>query len=187
MLRCEGVGHRYSRSWLFRNLYFSLEPGQVLGVTGPNGRGKSTLLKILCGLLPPLEGSIQCDKKIAFAGVEVRLYPHLTASQLLKFVVDSSGVAGDPRDVLDSVGLAERMHQMVGSLSSGQMVRLKLAVAKVTQPQILILDEPTATLDEEGTLLVEGLIQEQIREGAVVLATNQPTDMKWVTHELRLG
>lgn len=187
MLRCEGVGHRYDRSWLFRNLTFALEPGQVLGVTGRNGQGKSTLLKILCGLLPPKEGNVESKHRVAFAGVEVRLYPHLTLVQLLEFVLDCSGQTQSPAALLEGVGLHDRMHQMVGSLSSGQLVRLKLAIAHGVAADILILDEPTVTLDEEGCELVGHLIADQVSRGAVILATNQADDMKWVTHELHLG
>jgi heme exporter protein A len=187
LLEADHLGRRFDERWIFRKVSFCLEPGHVLAVTGKNGQGKSTLLKIVCGLMEPSEGKVLLEATLGVATLDLALYPSLTAGEHIAFVSELAGISSDPRTALGRVGLSEAVDRPAQALSTGMRARLKLALALVGDPAVLILDEPTAALDEEG----RGLVMDAIRSvtsrgGAVLMATNDRTDLEFATHELAL-
>lgn len=90
-------------------------------------------------------------------------------------------------EFLDRYGLAGVGAKPVGSFSTGMRARLKLALATFHQPDVLFLDEPSATLDESGQAVTGELVRERLHSGAVIIATNDPSDRRYATHELILG
>ena len=190
-VRAEGVGKRYGRRWLFRDVTFDLERGQRLAILGHNGSGKSTLLRLLAGLLTPTEGKIvppngDVRLTLGYAALEMALYAALTVDEHLEFSARLRGC--DPRadELLDTVGLTYARAFPAGQLSTGMKARLKLAMAVQARPMVLLLDEPGAALDEEGKELVRRLAEEQTGRGALVVATNDPEERRLATHELAL-
>lgn len=176
------LGHRFQQNWLFRHIELQVESGDVLLVSGTNGSGKSTLLKVLAGLVRPLEGQVSRPVRVGYSAIDLALYPQLSAKEHLELAAMLRG--GKTEGLLEQVGLMKTGNKPVGTFSTGMRARLKLALALQHSPELLILDEPTAALDEAGRALIEEILREF--EGAVILATNDPSDKKWGTHELIL-
>jgi heme exporter protein A len=187
---------------VFEGVTASVGHGEVLVVTGPNGSGKSTLLLVIAGLLRPTRGRVVAtlDEKplppedrrewLGMVAPDLTLYPELTALENLRFFERVRG--REPREdeliaLLERVGLTGRGHDLVGTFSSGMRQRLKYAFALAHQPKVLLLDEPTANLDVAGVSMVEELIAEQRRRGVLVLATNEPEEVRHGDHSLALG
>lgn len=186
MIAADSLGKRFGDRWLFRGLEFRLGRADVLLVTGANGSGKSTLLRIIAGLSAASEGSTACEGEVGLAAIEMALYPNLTISEHLTFFSDLRGVGADPEFWLGQTGLHEARDRLASQISTGMKARVRLALACLHRPAILLLDEPTAGLDEGGLALVSGLIQAQRERGVTILATNDPNDRRFATHELAL-
>lgn len=168
-----------------------MAPGQVLAVIGPNGCGKSTLLKVVAGIHSATEGSVHGfpgDPRLVmgYAGLDLAMYPGLTGDEHLKLAGTLRGVEDRSEELLARVRLSDTAGKPVGQYSSGMRARLKLALAIQARPPILLLDEPSASLDAPGRALVESIILEQRERGIVLLATNDPAEKEWATHELAL-
>jgi ABC-type multidrug transport system ATPase subunit len=186
LISAQGVGRRFGEQWVFRGIDVSLEAGQVLCVIGSNGSGKSTLLRVLSGLLSPSEGQVHRATAIGYSALDLALWPHLTALEHLRLAADLRGVPLDDK-ALEQVGIEKAANKLVGTFSTGMRARLKLALATQHAPHVLVLDEPTASLDEEGRALLDRTINHQRERGALVIATNDETDRRHATHELDLG
>lgn len=188
LLAADQVGRRFGTRWIFRRVSFELDAGQVMAVTGPNGQGKSTLLKVASGLLEPSEGSFSGNAPWGYAALDLALYPQLTAQEHLEWAADLAGTSLDPVASLARVGLEGAEARLAGAMSTGMRARLKLAMALAPNPRVLMLDEPTAALDDQGQALVRGIVQDLTREGgAVLMATNDRADLEFATHELALA
>lgn len=192
MLKAENLGKKFGSNWVFRNLSFTTRQGESLLVIGANGSGKSTLLRILAGLLSPTEGRVTRDAQnpqtqLGYASLDLRLYPHLTAREHLQVAARLRGVDDRSDELLALVGLDGANEKLTAHYSTGMRARLKFALALQTRPPLLILDEPTASLDESGKALVQTLVEAQRSIGACILASNDARDISLATHEIRLG
>lgn len=172
---------------MFEGVHFDVGPGDILAITGPNGAGKSTLLRILAGLETQSDGEVTRNEAIAlgYAGPELGLYWHLTGAEHLALVSGLRSVAPD-FGLLDYVGLSGAENKRTGAYSTGMKSRLRLALALVGRPGLLLLDEPGASLDSQGRKLVAEIVRDQARQGAVLLATNDPEERLLADMELRL-
>jgi heme exporter protein A len=201
-LRLEGVARRFGRRRVFEGVTVEVAHGEVLVVTGANGSGKSTLLLVIAGLLRPTRGRVVASQDgkllpeserrewLGMVSPDLTLYPELTALENLRFFERLRG--RHPRDaelvaLLERVGLAGRENDGVGTFSSGMRQRLKYAFALSHQPRVLLLDEPTANLDVSGVSMVEDVIAEQRGRGVLVLATNEPEEVRHGDRCLALG
>ncbi|MCK4655733.1 MAG: ABC transporter ATP-binding protein, partial [candidate division Zixibacteria bacterium] len=168
----------------------------------PNGSGKSTLLKIIAGLLAPSSGSITLSidgqeaaaeirhRSVRLVSPEMNLYDELTGSENLRFLSSVSGVpvSRDKIDtILNSVGLGERGNDFFGESSSGMKQRLKLASALMSDPPLLLLDEPSSNLDDDGREFVYRVMEEQKSRGILVYATNEQDEQRFGDRIVRLG
>ena len=201
-LRLEGVSKAFGARPVLRGVCAEVRDGEALVVTGRNGSGKSTLLSIISGLLRPDRGSVrllhgreevtQDDRRrlLGLVAPDLTLYPELTALENLQFFARVRGLPWNragAEALLARVGLEGRGDDLVGSFSSGMRVRLKYAAALQPEPRFLLLDEPTAMLDESGVRIVDGIIAEQRARGVLVLATNDPDEERHGDLFLRLG
>ncbi|MBX3119926.1 MAG: ABC transporter ATP-binding protein [Fimbriimonadaceae bacterium] len=191
MLKVEGLGKRFGPRWIFRGLNFELGTGDALIVLGQNGSGKSTLLKTLCGLLSASEGNVilpDGDPRLTLgvSALDMALYPHLTPTEHLELSADLRGCSANSGELLKRVNLTSAADRPCAKLSTGMRNRLKLALAIQTEPKLLMLDEPGASLDEEGRALIESICEEQRIRGVLVIATNDPTERRLGNLELRL-
>jgi heme exporter protein A len=202
-LETHDLGHAFGARVLFRRLALRVTPESPLAVTGANGAGKSTLARVLAGLLEPRRGTVRfvaAEREIpadtrplhtGFVAPVLGLYDGLTVGEHLAFVAAARG-ARALHDripaVLDEVGLATRAHDAVGTLSTGLRQRVRLACALLPAPPLLVLDEPTANLDAEGTALVRRLCEAHTaRGGLLVIATNDPAEAAWATQRVEVG
>lgn len=161
--------------------------GKVFGLLGPNGSGKSTAIKVMLGLLTPTMGVVtisggpstrrEARRAIGYMPEAPQFYPYLTGRELVRFYARLCGMAGAVMEsrigiVLKQVGIAEAADRRVGGYSKGMLQRIGLAQAMVHDPEILILDEPTAGLDPLGTAAISKLVLELKAAGKTVLLTS---------------
>lgn len=166
------------------DLDLEVRPQEVFGLLGPNGSGKSTTIKMLLGLLYPtrgrarvlgsLPGDVKTNARIGYLPEESYLYPFLNASETLDFYGRLFGLPRQQRrkridSLLEMVGLASAVHRPIGEYSKGMIRRIGLAQALINDPDLLILDEPTAGLDPIGTRQIKDLVRELGRRGKTVL------------------
>ncbi len=201
-LKVEKLSKHFGDRKVLKDLNFEVAAPGAIGITGLNGSGKTTLMKILAQMLTPTKGNVTLaiEKKavpaehfldhIKMVGPEMALYEMLTGYENLRFFGKLAGVKMDRTEqdaLLAKVGLTGRGDDMVGAYSSGMKQRLKYAVALLGRPKVLILDEPTANLDEEGKAIVGTIMAEHKREGILVVATNEAEDLTRVERVIRLG
>ncbi|HEY0376361.1 MAG TPA: cytochrome c biogenesis heme-transporting ATPase CcmA [Pyrinomonadaceae bacterium] len=179
---------------LFQNLSFALEAGELLEVTGPNGSGKTSLLRMLCGLLAPAAGHILWQgkkisslkeeylKELAYLGHAGGVKAELSAAENLRL---HCGLADGrrPRDeqigaALARMGLDGNEARPAKTLSQGQQRRLALARLLVSERALWVLDEPLTALDSTGVRLIRSVIEEHLKAGGLaVLTTHQPLEV----------
>ncbi len=169
---------------VLRDASFDVAVGEVLGIVGRNGAGKSTLLRIVAGLIVPSRGSIAWNGattrgQCALCAPDAPLYRELSCLENLAFFAGEA----DPETLrahLARFDLGTRAGDLAGDLSSGLRARLGLCVAAYFAENghpILLLDEPTANLDDAGRSLVEQLVREHRPRGVTLLATNDARDL----------
>ncbi len=201
-LHVHDLAAAYGARTVFANVSLTLRTGEVLVVSGVNGSGKSTLLRVLAGLQTPTSGSVAyqvADTQytppdalhlLGWVAPDLMLYRELTARENLRFFAAVRGLHpsdAELEQLLARVGLPGRADDRLAAYSSGMAQRLRYAYALLHQPPFLILDEPTVTLDTHGAAVVDTLINEQRRHGIVVIATNDPRELRYADLLLRLG
>ena len=191
MIGGEGLGKRYGDRWLFRRLTFRVAPGECLVLLGRNGSGKSTLLKLLAGLAPVSEGSVvrpaDVRTQLGYAALDQAVYPTLTVAEHLELAGRLRGCEPHTTNLLEEVGLAYAADFPARTLSTGMRARLKLALAVQAEPDVVLLDEPGAGLDAMGLATLAAVIERRKAKTALVIATNDPEERKFATHELELA
>ena len=190
MLEVHELAARRGYTRLFSGLSFAVEPGHVLVVTGANGTGKTTLLRMLAGLSAPAAGEIRWNGNVvdpfdsmlraasAFAGHHPALKDELTAEENLIALMDLAGAPAtrdEIRRALDSVALGQRRSLPARVLSQGQRRRIGLARLTLLHRPLWILDEPVTALDAAGIALLASLVAEHLEDGGLaVAATHAP-------------
>jgi heme exporter protein A len=172
---------RYGLRPVLRDVTFELARGGALLVTGPNGAGKSTLLRLIAGLAAPSRGSLDIRverRRIGFLGHEPLVYRELTALENLDLYGRLYRVP-ERRErlgmLLERFGLWEARHQRISSYSRGMTQRLALCRALLHEPDLVVLDEPHASLDDEGLALLDAELGTLSAAGAtLVVATHDP-------------
>ncbi|NJN65753.1 MAG: ATP-binding cassette domain-containing protein [Chloroflexaceae bacterium] len=196
------VSASYGARTVFHRISLTLRHGEVLVVSGANGSGKSTLLRVLCGLQKPADGTVRycwngtshaprdASHLIGWVSPDLSLYRELTGDENLRFFAAVRGLSlgADGIDgLMAQVGLGGRGSDRVSAYSSGMAHRLRYAYALLHHPPVLLLDEPTVTLDERGAGVVESIIEAQRQKGIAVVATNDPRELRYGDYVLTLG
>jgi heme exporter protein A len=190
-LRCVRGGRE-----VFSGLDFESAAGAALAVTGPNGSGKTSLLRLIAGLLHPADGSIELvggDSELTlpeqahYLGHRDALKPALSVMENLSFWRDFlGGDVGDAAKSLARVGIDHAAHLPAGFLSAGQRRRLSIARLLSVRRPIWLLDEPTTALDAAGQVVFAGLMREHLAGGGLIIAaTHAPLGIE--AKELRIG
>jgi len=185
-LKLDGVTKLYGNGRGVEDISFALAPGEVLGLLGPNGSGKTTTMKAIAGLVRPTSGSIRICGEDAVDNHEAAmrhtgcliespaLYDYLTPEQNLNLVARFYENVGSERigEVLRMVDMDKYKNDKVRSFSLGMRQRVGLAAALLSKPRLLILDEPGNGLDIEGMLYVREVVKAASENGAAVLISS---------------
>ena len=181
LLAARGVSRRFGDHVALEPADVEVRAGEVLALVGPNGAGKTTLLAILAGALPPSEGTVECGSGVRVGWMPQRPahYGRLSARQNLELFAELQGVGG-ARALLARFELPDD-ERPATSLSVGNRQRLDLAISLLGDPQVLLLDEPTAALDpRQRRRLWETARAVRDGGGAVVLVTQNVEDLEHV-------
>ena len=189
MITTKNLSKQYGDKLAVDDLTFSVAPGEVLGFLGANGAGKSTTMRMIAGFIAPSAGQVSvCGYDIERAPVAAKScmgylpegapsYGEMTVSEFLDFVADIRGLAGVQRRqrrdvVIERLGLAPVIDQVIETLSKGFRRRVGLAQAIIHDPKVLILDEPTDGLDPNQKHEVRRLINELSKDKLVIVSTH---------------
>lgn len=189
MIDVQSLSKFYGPIAALQGVSFAVEKGEVVGFLGPNGAGKTTTMRILTGFLSPTSGQVslaghdvareplKAKAHVGYLPERVPLYKEMTARAYLSFVAEVKGVersrrAGKVEEVSELCGVSSEAHRLVGHLSKGYQQRLGLAQALIGDPEVLILDEPTAGLDPKQITEIRALIRELGRDRTVILSTH---------------
>lgn len=188
VLEVRNLTKRFGDFTAVNGISFALQPGEILGVLGPNGAGKTTTMHMLLGLITPTSGTISMFgmdlethreailQQVNFSSTYMSMPQSLTVEENLWVVARLYGLPDVQRkidDIVKKLEMGEFRHKVTRKLSSGQMTRLTLAKAFLTEPKILFLDEPTASLDPDIAHKIRTLLKDEQRaSGLSVLYTS---------------
>jgi heme exporter protein A len=200
-VEASGVNKSFGRRLIFNELNFKFDKTGVYGISGPNGSGKSTLIKIIAGILGPSKGSVihkLAEKKIeeenlhnhiGFVSPYLILYEEFTTYENLNFFAEIRGIKFDKEKVdylLEKFLLYKRKDDLLKTYSSGMKQRVKFIFALMHSPNLLMLDEPTSNLDDEGKNSVYELIKEEGDKNIVIVASNEKNDLEYCAETVYL-
>lgn len=189
MINVKDLTKRYARTTAVDHISFEVAQGQIVGFLGPNGAGKTTTMRMLTCFLPPssgtatvagfdvLEQPLKVKKRIGYLPETPPIYPEMSTSEYLRFVGKLKGLSGAELDrrvdyVCGRCAVAEVKTKLLGKLSKGYRQRVGLAQAIIHNPDVLILDEPTAGLDPKQINETRDLIKDLAGEHTIILSTH---------------
>ncbi len=192
-VQAESLSKTFGRRLIFSGLSFGFDKSGVYGISGPNGSGKSTLVKIIAGIISPSKGKVKHKAEgkeippeklhnyIGFVSPYLILYEEFTALENLELFADIRDVPFNKERVdylLKVFLLYDRKDDLVKTYSSGMKQRMKFIFALMHSPRLLILDEPTSNLDDEGKESVYKIVREAGQDSIVLIASNEKTDLE---------
>jgi ABC-2 type transport system ATP-binding protein len=201
MIEVQNLTKEYGRFRAVDDLSFRVAPGEVLGFLGPNGAGKTTTMRVLTGAMPPTEGRaivagfdvvdqpIEAKRRTGYLPETPPLYPDMSVRDYLDFVAKIKGVPRADRRarvtaVMERTRVADMARRQCGKLSKGYRQRVGLAQALLHNPDVLILDEPTAGLDPKQIIETRQLIRELSGDHTVVLSTHILPEVSQTCHRV---
>jgi ABC-2 type transport system ATP-binding protein len=189
VIEVQGLTKRYGRTVAVSDLHFSVKKGEILGFLGPNGAGKTTTMRVLTCFMPPTSGKVtvagydvmkeplEVKKRVGYLPETPPLYTDMRVEEMLVFAgrikgVPSSELAHRVAAVSQKTSIADVSHKIVGHLSKGYRQRVGLAAALIHNPEVLVLDEPTAGLDPKQIIETRRLIKSLAGEHTIILSTH---------------
>jgi ABC-2 type transport system ATP-binding protein len=189
MITVKNLTKRYARTTAVDQISFEVAKGQIVGFLGPNGAGKTTTMRVLTCFLPPsagtakvagfdvLEQPLEVKKRIGYLPETPPIYPEMETAEYLRFVGKLKGLSGSDLQkrvdyVCDRCAVTDVMSKLLGKLSKGYRQRVGLAQAIIHNPDVLILDEPTAALDPKQINETRDLIKGLAGDHTIILSTH---------------
>lgn len=202
ILELHSLTKHYGKTIALQDFSASFTPG-IYGLLGPNGAGKSTMMNILAGILEPTSGEVKLNgepisklraqyrAKLGFVPQQQKMYDFYTGHQFLEYMgalkgLDKKAAPEIIRKALEDVELTEHAGKKVGAYSGGMKQRLLLAQALLNDPEILILDEPTAGLDPRQRIILRNLIARVSMNKIVFFATHVVSDLEFISTQVLL-
>ncbi len=194
------VGKRYRFDWIFRHIDYQFKAGQQYAILGPNGSGKSTLMKILSGHLTPSKGKVEflkdgkkvlldrIYKSVSYAAPYIDVIEEMTLEEAINFhrrfkpMLQGLNTAA----IIDLLGFSKSRNKEIRFFSSGMKQRLKLVLAICSDTELLLLDEPTTNLDQQGFKWYRSLIDQYTQNRLVIVASNVEMDYAFCTEHLNI-
>ena len=209
MIEVEDLRKSYGEVEALRGISFHVDRGEIVGFLGPNGAGKTTCMKIITGYMAATGGtvrvggtdvhedSLQTRARIGYLPENAPIYPDMTVYDYLRYVADLRGIpkgerTNKMRAVVEVCGLKDVIGKQVSALSKGYRQRVGLAQALIHEPEVLILDEPTAGLDPNQIVEIRQLVKRLGKQRTIILSTHnlpevlQTCDRMVVVHNGRL-
>jgi ABC-2 type transport system ATP-binding protein len=199
-LTIERLSKRYGQRWALRELALRCEPG-MLGLVGPNGAGKTSLMRMIATLLKPSEGTIRWNGQdirthgqalrqvLGYLPQDFGIYPEFTGRQFLRYLAAMKGLPSELLNqrvdqVIEMVNLEQAADHKLPTYSGGMKQRIGIAQALLNDPELLIVDEPTAGLDPAERVRFRTLLASLTRNGIVLLSTHIISDVEAVASRL---
>ena len=191
-VEAEELNKSFGRRLIFNGINFRYDESGVFGISGPNGSGKSTLVKIIAGLISPTKGKIihknsddeiipeKLHNHLGFVSPYLVLYEEFTAWENLNIFSKIREIKFNEdyaKDLLNRFLLYNRRDDLVKTYSSGMKQRMKFIFALIHNPELLIFDEPTSNLDDEGKNSVYEIIEDKSKESIILIASNDKADL----------
>ncbi|QCI79435.1 heme ABC exporter ATP-binding protein CcmA [Hankyongella ginsenosidimutans] len=177
LLEVEALGCRRGGVWLFAGVQFAVAAGDLLEISGPNGVGKSSLLRILAGIAPPSQGQVRAHVRTAYSGHEPALKPRRSVHAELDYWAGLYASGRAVTDALQRFGLDDLAFLECRLLSNGQRRRVALARCWLADARLWLLDEPLVGLDTAGRdALMAAVMAHLAAGGAAVVVSHQPLD-----------
>jgi sodium transport system ATP-binding protein len=204
MLSAEGLVKQFSEVRAVDGLSLEVNSGEVVGLLGPNGAGKTTTLRMLAGILTPTSGvvrvnghvmgpqTLEAKRRVGFLSGDTQLYQRLTPREMLVYFGRLYGMAEETvgervRELIEMLEMGSFADRACGTLSSGQRQRTNIARAFLHEPEVLILDEPTAALDVvSGQFIIEAIRRERAGGRAVLFSTHIMSEAEYLCDRIVL-
>ena len=189
MIQVENITKKYGSFTAVENINFEIEEGEIVGFLGPNGAGKSTTMNMITGFIEPTSGKIIVDgydiskkprkakRQIGYMPEGVPLYSDLTVKEFVTYMAELKGVPRKEKKekvqkAINETGLTDVQNKLTRNLSRGYKQRVSMAGALVSNPKVIILDEPTVGLDPKQVTEIRALIKELGKEHTVILSSH---------------
>jgi ABC-type multidrug transport system ATPase subunit len=184
------ISRKFNYEWIFRDVDFVFEQGKAYAILGSNGSGKSTLLQIISGHLHPSSGSISYNhngkeiaiedffRHVTFSGPYLELIEEFTLEEMLAFHIRFRKFRNklDVNGVMDATGLTRNRNKPIKYFSSGMKQRVRLALALLTESDVVLLDEPAANLDRKAIEWYRSLIDANKNDRIIIVCSNSQSD-----------
>lgn len=187
LITADGLTKKYGKRTVVKGIDFSIEKGEKLALIGTNGAGKSTTISMLLGMVKPDSGAVRywCGDYNWKIGVQLQSTPFFegyTAEENLHFfsaLYNRKLGSEDIRDILGSCNLYEVRHTLANRLSIGQQKRLSIALTTLHNPELIVLDEPTAGLDPKARYEIKNLMDSLSKKGITIMFSSHDLDEVW--------
>lgn len=187
MIDIRGLTKHYDDVVAVNDLDLAVGSGEVLGLVGPNGSGKTTTMRCLCGIIPPTGGEIvidgtllaldpiACKKQIAFVPADPKLFDYLTVREHLAFfarLYEMGDQKNEAEQLLTELEIIDKADRLPGALSRGMQQKLMIACALIHKPRVLVFDEPFTGLDPQAIRTIKRMLAEYADTGAAVIVSS---------------
>ena len=198
-VKLDKVGKRFNKEWILKNLSLDIPSLSSLSITGENGSGKSTLIKLISAYMEPTLGEIQyfenekdysienIPQTIGLAAPYVNLIEEFSLKEHLEFHFKFRSITFSVEEIIGRANLKFSPHKKIKDFSSGMKQRLKLALAIYADNKLIILDEPTSNLDQEGIEWYRDEIQQRLGTCTLIVASNQLHEYDFIPKNIDLN